>query len=101
MVCVHVIVKMCHQRDRRTEDLGSHLNKKLLQILLELFGVSGDGYRANICVVRHSNHQIFQTHRSTLYTHIGTKGNYSLQFSQAKDPLLVNNKTFLVFAYLT
>lgn len=63
MACVHVIVKMCHQRDRRTEDLGSHLNKKLLQILLELFGVSGDGYRANICVVRHSNHQIFQTHR--------------------------------------
>lgn len=52
---------------------GSHLNKKLLQILLELFWVSGDGYRANICVVRHSNHQIFQTTQ--------TKSNEPTRFS--------------------
>lgn len=41
---------------------GSHLNKKLLQILLELLGVGGDGHRADICVGRRANHQIFQTH---------------------------------------
>ena len=28
---------------------GSYLNKKLLQVLLKLFGVSSDGNRADVC----------------------------------------------------
>lgn len=39
---------------------GSHLDKQLLQILLELLWVSGDGHRADIYGFRHVSHQISQ-----------------------------------------
>lgn len=40
---------------------GSHLDKQLLQILLELLWVGGDGNRADICEVGDVYHQRFQT----------------------------------------
>ena len=36
---------------------GSHLDKQLLQILLELLWVSGDGHRPDICEVGNVYHK--------------------------------------------
>lgn len=44
---------------------GAHLDKQLLQILLELLGVGGDGHRADICEGRVHYGYLQRTHTET------------------------------------